>query len=93
VLECISRIDHYLSYSPPGSRENDIFNAEIRGQRNETFDQIDMLNADIIKATVDQNHIHFIFSNSNNFNLEEIIEFISCLCKLSEYVLLQILIS
>jgi hypothetical protein len=85
VLECISRIDHYLHYAPPGSREADIFNPELnKTQRNEALDHIELLNSETIKMTVDPNLIHFIFSKSSNFDLEEIIEFITCLCKISE---------
>lgn len=85
MLECISKIDHYLHYSPSQGREGDIYSADSpKNPRPEFGDPMEQVNSDTIKNIVDPNAINHIFSNSGSFNLEEIIDFITCLCQMSE---------
>ncbi len=86
VLECISKIDHYFHYN--GNRESDPIAGDTnRAVRSESLEHIEVINSEVVKSIVDPNVVHYIFSKSSTFELEEIIEFITCLCKISEYSL------
>jgi len=77
VLECISKIDYYLNYS---QNHTDNF-------KNETIDQIEQSKSEIIKDIVDIHSINCIFSRSSSFELDEIMDFIICICKTAEYLI------
>ena len=81
VLECISKVDYYLNYAQ--SHNNEI-NESPKVARNDVTDQIEHSKSEIIRDIVDIHSINCIFSRSNTYELEEIIDFISCLCKTSE---------
>jgi len=76
VLECISKIDYYLNYSQT-HKETDNF-------KNEMIDQIEQSKSEVIKEIVDIHSINCIFSRSSSFDLDEIMDFITCICKTAE---------
>ena len=53
--------------------------------RNDIIDQIELNKSEIIRGIVDVHTINCIFSRSSSFELEEIMDFIMCICKTSEY--------
>lgn len=75
VLECISKIDYYLNYTQ-NHKESEF--------KNEFIDQIEQSKSEVVKEIVDIHSINCIFSRSSSFELEEIIDFINCICKTSE---------
>ena len=84
ALECISKIDYYLHYSPLQS-QSDIHRED--SPKNPTIALVaplDTTNSEVIKSIVDHNVINHIFNKSGTFNLDEIIDFITCLCQMSE---------
>jgi len=76
VLECISKIDYYLNRLQNASKENDA--------RTDITDQIELNKSEIIRGIVDVHTINCIFSRSSSFELEEIMDFIMCICKTSD---------
>lgn len=67
---CISRIDFY-------------FHSQFRANSPDMQEQIEFRNAETINKNIDPNQLHYIFSKSRKFEMEEIIDFISCLCQIS----------
>ena len=86
ILEIISKIDFYLNYSPSQGRDIDYSGESPRNVKPEVSDPLDQINSDVIKSIVDPNTINHIFNDSGVYNLEEIMDFITCLCQISEYI-------
>ena len=85
VLENISKIDYYLHYSPHSINQGDVYiNEPNKTFRSESNESLDHINSETIKNIIDPNSINRIFSKSSEFNLEEILDFITCLCRMSE---------
>jgi len=55
-----------------------------QGQANEALEQIEYTNSEIIQQIVDVNLVNVIFSKSSTFDIEEVIDFITCLCEISK---------
>lgn len=71
----MSRVDYFLNLNVTMRRDS--------SKENEG-DNVEMVNRDLIKATIDPNLLDLVFSKSSLFNADEIIAFISCLCRVSE---------
>ena len=82
VLECISKIDYYLNYN--SNKEQDPADG-FKASRNDSLDMVELYKSEIVKEIVDVHSVNCIFSRSSSFEVEEIIDFINCLCKTSEY--------
>ena len=68
----------------PNKMNGNIFSDLTRvASRNDSSD-IENINSEIIRNNIDPTTIDFIFNKSSAFELDEIIEFISGLCKVSE---------
>jgi len=79
ILECISKINYYFNeYSPGHEGEGD--NSEAAKKKDALMQSV----SEVIKANVDLNVVNYIYSRSNTFSLEEIKDFITCLCQISE---------
>ncbi len=79
ILECISRINYYFNeYTPVHEGEGD--QSEAAKRKDATLNHV----SEMIKANVVLNVVNYIYSRSNTFNLEEILNFITCLCQISE---------
>lgn len=86
VLECISRLD-YLHVLGSGGRKD----AEIFGQRQpnnnkhaEMHDFVEQIKSENLMGHIDPADIDKIFNRSVLLDGESILDFISCLCKMSE---------
>lgn len=77
VLECISKIDYYINYAQNHPKDNDPSWSVIA-------DQTELAKGEVVRSLADIKTINTIFSKSNTFELGEIIDFITCLCKTSE---------
>ena len=83
ILDCISKIDYLMHDTLPYKTNANIFSDLARGQLNSL--DIENLNSEMIRNNIDPTSIDFIFNKSSSFDLDEIIEFVSGLCKISEY--------
>jgi len=78
VLDCMSKINYYSNdYAPI----MDITNESEAARRK---DAIERHISDTIKNNIDFNKVNYIYSKSSVFSLEEILDFITCLCQISE---------
>ena len=80
VIECLTRIDYYTHLG----QDDPFYSQRERVSKNPAIEKIEIANAEIIKGSIDLNTIHYIFNKSTNFELNEIIDFITALCKKSE---------
>mmetsp|Transcript_16230 Transcript_16230/g.13807 ORF Transcript_16230/g.13807 Transcript_16230/m.13807 type:complete len:494 (-) Transcript_16230:1315-2796(-) len=80
VIECLTRIDYYTHLG----QDDPFYSQRERVSKNPVIEKIEIANAEIIKGSIDLNTIHYIFNKSTNFELNEIIDFITALCKKSE---------
>ena len=76
MLESVSTIDYYMNRLQNNGKANDA--------RNDIIDQIELKKSEVIRNLVDVHTLNCIFSRSNTFELEEIMDFITCICKTSE---------
>jgi len=74
VLKCISKIDFYFHYSPPSNKSSPPVDSP---------EYVDLKNCEVLNENIDPNILHHIFSKSRKFEMEEILDFITCLCKIS----------
>ena len=66
--------------------QTDVYMNEVsRNAKPDSSDSLDQINSEMIKNIIDPNSINHIFSRSATFNLEQILDFITCLCQMSEY--------
>ena len=84
ILDCISKIDYFMHDTLPYKTNGNIFSDLTRGTLRNDSSDIENINSEIIRNNIDPTSIDFIFSKSSTFELDEIIEFISGLCKISE---------
>jgi len=76
VLETISKIDYYMNRIQNTGKGADA--------RNDITDQIELNKSEVIRNLIDIHTVNCIFSRSNTFELEEIMDFITCICKTAE---------
>mgnify|MGYP000845496578 CR=1 FL=1 len=82
VLECISRIDYYLHFDINQRRDSlksESTALKLSSETKQTDSQI----SELVKAAVDSTAVDLIFSKSNLFGADEIVEFITFLCQIS----------
>jgi hypothetical protein len=79
VLDCMSKINYYSNdYAPIVDLANEPSEAVRRK------DAIERHISETIKNNIDFNKVNYIYSKSSVFSLEEILDFITCLCQISE---------
>lgn len=79
IIECMSRIDYFTN-----------LNISMKGHSNELdrTESHETMVGDLLRATIEPSTLEHIFTNSCLFGADEISSFISCLCTVSEYLLL-----
>ncbi len=68
------------NYPPSTQGQPDYDQSEAAKRKDATLNHV----SEMIKANVVLNVVNYIYSRSNTFNLEEILDFITCLCQISE---------
>lgn len=82
VLDCVSRLDHLNVICHGGKTDLDIFQGNHRNSKTGEEKKDPLLESLI--AQIDPSVIDKIFNRSVLLDGESILEFINCLCKLSE---------
>lgn len=79
VLDCMSKINYYSNDYAPLMGLPDEHSEAARKK-----DAIERHISDTIKNNIDFNKVNYIYSKSSVFSLEEILDFITSLCQISE---------
>jgi len=82
VLDCVSRLDHLNIICHGGKTDSDIFQGNNKSTEKE--EKKDTMIENLI-AQIDPSIIDKIFDRSIFLDGESILDFIKCLCKLSEF--------
>ncbi len=85
VLDCVSRLDHLHSICHGGKTDLDIFQGKQKSADKE--DKRDAIIENLM-TQIDPGVIDKIFNRSVLLDGESILDFITCLCKLSEFFFL-----
>lgn len=84
IIECMSRIDHFLNLNTTLKRDSSNPLKRESSKEADAAANSEAAIGDLIRATIDPNLLDLVFSKSSLFNADEIIAFISCLCRVSQ---------
>lgn len=76
ILECISKINYYANEYSPASEGDPDYNSRKEA--------VEKSISDTINTTIDLNIVNYVYSRSHTFDLDQIMDFIICLCQISE---------